>query len=79
MSGKNWHQKNIDLVQDPTERRNLAEDLAHQEILKELKDRLYQWMKDTEDPLLAGKVEKPAGARVNKKTTLHPTDKDYEV
>ena len=68
-----------DLVQDPTERRNLAKDLAHQEILKELKDRLYQWMKDTEDPLLAGKVEKPAGARVNKKTTLHPTDKDYEV
>jgi len=55
----------FDLNLDPQERRNLAGDPRHAEILAELRKRLDEWMQATNDPLLAGFVAAPDGAVVN--------------
>ncbi len=68
----------FDLVFDPAERHNLASSPAHAAIRAELANRLAQWMRDTADPLLAGYVPKPAGARVNFKWALHPNEQEFE-
>jgi len=54
-----------DLVLDPHEQRNLAEDAGHADVLGDLRDRLHAWMRATDDPLLYGDVAPPPGARVN--------------
>ncbi len=61
-----------DLVLDPTERRNLAGDKASVEALVEMRARLDAWMKRTNDPLLAGAVPLPAGAKVNRADGISP-------
>jgi arylsulfatase A-like enzyme len=48
-----------DLVYDPNERRNLANDPAYAEIKAGLAARLQQWMVRTGDPLLQGTVRPP--------------------
>lgn len=57
-----------DLYQDPMEQRNLADHPGYQKQRLELEKRLENWQKETKDPLLAGIVEAPAGAYVNKRT-----------
>jgi arylsulfatase A-like enzyme len=54
-----------DLILDPMEMRNLAEDPEHANVLAELSRRLEEWMADTADPLLDGPVPAPPGALVN--------------
>ncbi len=54
-----------DLLADPAERANLAADPAHAATLAELRARLDAWMHETEDPLLAGHVPAPPGARID--------------
>jgi N-sulfoglucosamine sulfohydrolase len=54
-----------DLVLDPGEMRNLADDATQAEVLDTLDDRLQRWMRETADPLLNGPVSPPPGARVN--------------
>jgi arylsulfatase A-like enzyme len=54
-----------DLTFDPAESRNLAADPAHRATLDQLRGTLQGWMKETGDPLLAGAVPPPKGARVN--------------
>jgi arylsulfatase A-like enzyme len=54
-----------DLTFDPNEAHNLAADPGHQVTLAELRDRLERWMRDTDDPLLAGAVVPPPGVEVN--------------
>ena len=54
-----------DLLGDPQEMRNLAEDPAHGDIRAALGARLDDWMRDTADPLLDGPVGVPPGAWVN--------------
>jgi N-sulfoglucosamine sulfohydrolase len=54
-----------DLVLDPGEMRNLAEDAAQADVRATLDERLHAWMRDTADPLLDGPISPPAGARVN--------------
>jgi hypothetical protein len=63
-----------DLVLDPAEGRNLANDPAHERILSELSDRLTDWMQETDDPLLQGDVDPPAGAEFNLPTQVSPDE-----
>jgi N-sulfoglucosamine sulfohydrolase len=54
-----------DLVMDPGEMRNLADDPVHAGVCADLDGRLEAWMRDTDDPLLDGPVPPPPGAVVN--------------
>jgi N-sulfoglucosamine sulfohydrolase len=54
-----------DLFFNPGEGRNLVETPQYADVLADLRGRLHDWMVATDDPLLAGAVSAPAGARVN--------------
>lgn len=54
-----------DLMLDSGESANLAADPAMQGVLQDMRSRLDNWMKRTNDPLLNGPVQPPAGALVN--------------
>lgn len=69
----------FDLYLDPMERINLVDDVRYGEVRQSLSRRLEQWMMETDDPLLHGSLVAPEGARVNKKTTLSPGDRDFEA
>jgi N-sulfoglucosamine sulfohydrolase len=51
-----------DLVFDPNEAHNLAGAPAYASVISEMRTRLEAWMRQTEDPLLAGPLEAPADA-----------------
>ena len=68
----------FDLYMDPMERVNLAGRAEYSAIRQSLQDRLTSWMEQTDDPLLGGRVAKPAGARINKRSTLSNREQDYE-
>jgi N-sulfoglucosamine sulfohydrolase len=63
-----------DLVFDPNESNNLAGDPAVAQTLGEMRERLGRWMRATDDPLLAGPVPAPSGARVNDPDGLSPRE-----
>jgi N-sulfoglucosamine sulfohydrolase len=63
-----------DLVLDPAEMSNLAADPACAVALAEMRRRLDQWMRDTDDPLLDGPVPPPVGARVNEPWQVSPDE-----
>jgi len=63
-----------DLILDPNEVRNLAEDPTHAEVLDELRGRLTAWMEETDDPLLEGTVAVPPGAVLNDPDQASPND-----
>ena len=75
-----WGQRTVpeeqlyDLVLDPGEGQNLAEDPECAEPLAELRGRLDAWMRKTEDPLAQGPVEPPPGAAVNEQWQLSADD-----
>ena len=46
-----------DLEKDPNEINNLVNNPAYENILFELRQKLLNWMKETDDPLLKGKVK----------------------
>jgi N-sulfoglucosamine sulfohydrolase len=48
-----------DLVADPLEQRNLAGDPGVASVERRLKDQLWRWMRETQDPLLNGPVPSP--------------------
>lgn len=48
-----------DLYLDPVERENVYDDESYREIRNELDYKLTEWMKNTNDPLLAGPVRSP--------------------
>jgi arylsulfatase A-like enzyme len=45
------------LKEDPNEINNLIDDPSYKEIRKKLKNKLYEWMKRTDDPILKGKIK----------------------
>jgi hypothetical protein len=53
-----------DLRSDPGETRNVVGEPAQAEFLSNLRARLATWMERTNDPLCAGPVPRPEGARV---------------
>ena len=63
-----------DLLYDPNEANNLADDPAYQGVLDDMRGRLETWMRETEDPLLDGPVPAPEGAEINTPDQLSPAD-----
>lgn len=68
----------FDLYLDPVERVNLVRDHAMAEVYSELSTRMEHWMSTTHDPILNGRVPKPADAMVNKRSCLSPETKEFE-
>ena len=64
-------EKLYDLILDPNERNNIANDSSMCETLKELQDRLNHWMEKTDDPILQGSLPIPLDS-----IALNPEDKD---
>jgi N-sulfoglucosamine sulfohydrolase len=63
-----------DLLFDPNEADNMADDPARRGVLEEMRERLQTWMRETDDPLLDGPVAPPEGAMINEQTQLSPED-----
>jgi hypothetical protein len=53
---------------------NCAADPACAEALAEMRGRLAEWMRETEDPLLDGPVPPPVGAKVNEQWQVSPDE-----
>lgn len=68
------HEQLYDLIFDPKEINNLASDAASQPVLNEMRERLAQWMQETDDPLLSGAVRPPVGAVVNNRDSFSATE-----
>ncbi|MEO6964799.1 MAG: sulfatase [Acidobacteriaceae bacterium] len=68
------HEELYDLMFDPNERNNLAENPLHKATLQKMQQHLNDWMTATNDPLLHGPVKAPPGARVNPPNQLSPND-----
>ncbi len=62
-----------DLIFDPNEASNLANDLSVAVVLEEMRSRLDDWMYNTNDPLLHGPVPAPHGAELNDPDQLSPS------
>ncbi|TFG05683.1 MAG: hypothetical protein EU539_09070 [Promethearchaeota archaeon] len=56
-----------DLRKDPNEQINLIKDSSYKKILQELRKELNSWLKNTNDPILKGKIEPPSTATYNYK------------
>jgi N-sulfoglucosamine sulfohydrolase len=63
-----------DLILDPQEGHDLSGDPGRSEVLEEMRARLEEWMRRTEDPLLRGAVAPPFGAAVNEQWQRSPDD-----
>ncbi|HMO26120.1 MAG TPA: hypothetical protein PKB10_07610, partial [Tepidisphaeraceae bacterium] len=64
----------FDLVLDPHEQRNLIDEPTMAAVTRDLSARLDRWMRDTNDPLLAGDVPLPPGAFANHPDDYSPQD-----
>ena len=62
-----------DLIFDPNEANNIANDSSVALVLEEMRTRLDDWMRDTNDPLLHGPVAAPPGAELNEPEQLSAT------
>jgi N-sulfoglucosamine sulfohydrolase len=63
-----------DLRFDPNELNDLSAEPRHEGPLAELRERLLEWMRATEDPLLDGPVPEPPGAWSNDPAQASPND-----
>jgi arylsulfatase A-like enzyme len=66
-----------DLFFNPGEGRNLIEHPGYADVLADLRARLERWMVRTADPLLAGPVAPPPGARINRQDQRSAEDPTY--
>ncbi|MDQ8197062.1 sulfatase [Pelagicoccus enzymogenes] len=65
----------FDLTFDPNESRNLAPSPAHAEALHEMRARLDQWMRETDDPLLKGPLPRNEHTVITAPTERSPKGK----
>jgi N-sulfoglucosamine sulfohydrolase len=63
-----------DLVFDPNEAHNRADDPSAVDELEDMRARLDRWMRTTDDPLLHGPVPAPPGASANDPDGLSPRE-----
>ncbi|HYG96305.1 MAG TPA: sulfatase/phosphatase domain-containing protein [Solirubrobacterales bacterium] len=63
-----------DLLFDPNELNDLSAEPSHEATLMEMRERLLEWMRATEDPLLDGPVPEPPGAWSNDPAQASPND-----
>jgi arylsulfatase A-like enzyme len=63
-----------DLVLDPGEGRNLAEDPTKADVVADLRARLERWMVERNDPLLVGPIPAPVGTEINQQDQISPTE-----
>ncbi|MCW3020565.1 MAG: sulfatase [Solirubrobacterales bacterium] len=68
-----------DLLFDPNEANNLLDAPDYAAVLADLRGRLEAWMRDTEDPLLAGHVDPPPGVEINLPDQLSATDPTVRI
>ena len=71
------HEELYDLLRDPLETQNLVYDSRYQEVREDLRFRMETWMRETQDPLLAGPVPLPPGAFANKQSCISPSEEDF--
>ena len=69
---KTENEQLFDLIFDPSERQNLADNADYAEILSEMRARLDEWMTRTDDPLLHGPVAVPVGTMEKNPDDLSP-------
>jgi arylsulfatase A-like enzyme len=67
----------FDLVFDPNEQRNLAEDPDHADALVAMRERLGDWMEETDDPIRDGPIPAPPGAFYNDPAQASPNDPSH--
>ena len=68
-----------DLLADPMEQHNLAEDDRYSGVLVDMDARLSAWMESTGDPLLKGSLKAPCGCLLNHRTSINAEEKVYKV
>ncbi len=66
-----------DLIFDPQEAANRAGDPAYEPILRELREALEGWMRETDDPLLDGPIEPLPGSALNRTDQRSPDDPTF--
>ena len=67
-----------DVVFDPSEAHNLAENPDYADVLVEMQNRLEQWRVETDDPVSEDQIMEPPEAAVsNDPTDISPGDKHY--
>jgi N-sulfoglucosamine sulfohydrolase len=68
-----------DLMFDPAEMNNVADDPALCEVLCDMRRRLDGWMKRTNDELQSGYFVAPTGSKINYADDVSPQDEPYTV
>lgn len=68
-----------DLIFDPQEAANRADDPAYEPVLRELREALEAWMHETQDPLLDGPIDPLPGSQLNRPDQRSPDDPTFIV
>jgi arylsulfatase A-like enzyme len=68
-----------DLIFDPNEVCNQVDNPALAPVLAEMRARLEEWMRDTDDPLLQGPVPAPPGTELNDPDQISPNEPTHIV
>ncbi|MBL4701865.1 MAG: sulfatase [Phycisphaeraceae bacterium] len=63
-----------DLASDPQEAHNLIDDPAYASIIQEMQQKLADWQKQTDDPILQGPIALPQGVTPISQSALSPWD-----